>query len=314
MDGVIHSSKDVNHPWKNSTVLIQTKSDLLCRTGSRYAHSSPCEGLKWLRNKNVDDIQELNHQECNSCGTRDSLSQLLFIGKPCDTAAVSGLRQQFPEIDNHLGLVMTFFCAGTPSTNGTLKLIDKLGEVDRSKIAELHYRREGWPGGFRIQSTENEFPQIPYKDAWSQLTEYRPIRCNLCPDGLGRVADISCGDAWHRFGEPEKDTGYSLVLARTERGRQIVQKAIDCGYVNLRSSNSSEVLEAQASLLNRRQELWGRLVGLRVIGAPIPSYQGFSVFKSWIGIKLSRKIRSIVGTIGRAFQRSWWCRSTRYLK
>src|SRR5207245_2175315 len=109
------------------------------------------------------------------------------------------LRRERPELDRKLGLVLTFFCAGTPSTQGTLDLLKSL-EVAPNEIDTVRYRGEGWPGRFKVlYSNRTKEKSFSYGESWGRLASYRPLRCHLCPDGLGQVADISCGDAWEEF-------------------------------------------------------------------------------------------------------------------
>ena len=105
MKFVLHSGADASAPWINKTLMSVNRSELLAHTGSRYAPASPCDGL--------NNIEE-------------SDGPCVFIGKPCDAAAVAMLRRERPRLDRNLALVLTFFCAGTPSTKGTLDLLTKI--------------------------------------------------------------------------------------------------------------------------------------------------------------------------------------------
>jgi coenzyme F420 hydrogenase subunit beta len=285
--GVIHAGMDPDRPWMNRNYISRTRDEVLARTGSRYAPSAPCSALA-----------DIDGEE----------GPFVFIGKPCDAAAVSELLERFPELRKQIGLVVTFFCAGTPSTEGTLRLLDELG-VQRSHVAALHYRGEGWPGDFRVTpadaSTEK---RMSYKESWGKLTSYRPLRCNLCPDGLGRVADIACGDAWESHEEGDGNPGRSLVLVRTERGRQVMSQMRAAGGVVLEPAGAGDVLRAQTSLLERRRQLFGRLAAFRVLGIPIPSYSGFSLFRSWAGIGPKEQLRTFLGTLRRIVTRRWYRR------
>jgi coenzyme F420 hydrogenase subunit beta len=284
--GVIHVGMDPDRPWMNRNVVSRTRDDILARTGSRYAPSAPCAALE---------------------EARDTPGPHVFIGKPCDTAAVGALMRQNIGPQVNVGLLLTFFCAGTPSTQGTLTLLDRLG-VDKTTVKGLHYRGQGWPGHFRIVGADAaSVNQLSYRESWSQLTSYRPLRCNLCPDGLGRVADISCGDAWQEFRD-DGDPGRSLVLVRTERGRAILAGAVSAGYVRLRRATSDDVLRAQPSLLERRRVLFGRLAAFWLLGAPVPNYKGFSLFRSWARLNLVLQVRSFGGTLRRVWQRRWYKR------
>lgn len=287
MGFVLHAGMDPDKPWLNKTVTSRTRAELLSRTGSRYAPASPCEGLSEI---------EKSDRPC------------VFIGKPCDTAAVMKARMGRPLLDQRLGVVLTFFCAGTPSTDGTLGLLERLN-VQREEVHHLGYRGEGWPGGFTVISGETSRRNfIPYEQAWGSLTPYVPFRCRICPDGVGRVADISCGDAWENYDSSGSNPGMSIVLVRTRRGQEILRGAAEAGYVNLVPITSDAVLAAQPHLLSRRRELFGRLLALCLLLVPIPRFYGFSQFHSWIRLPLSRKVRTIAGTLRRAVVRGWWKR------
>jgi len=285
---VLHTGMDEVKPWTNRTVQSRNRADILARTGSRYAPASPCDGLKSV---------EASDRPC------------VFIGKPCDAAGTALLRHQRPELDQKLGLVLTFFCAGTPSTQGTLDLMKSMG-FSPPEARNVRYRGEGWPGRFRVQGKNgNQEKSLSYQESWGRLTKYRPLRCHLCPDGLGRVADIACGDAWEKFNNGE-DQGRSIVLVRTERGRTILHRAMASGYVALERVDAAAVLAAQPNLLSRRPEIYGRLLAMRLLLVPIPKFVGFSLFRSWIRLGLVKKARTVAGTARRFITRGWWRRRT----
>jgi coenzyme F420 hydrogenase subunit beta len=126
----------------------------------------------------------------------------------------------------------------------------------------------------------------------------------LCPDSTGEFADIFCGDPWYReieSGEP----GRSLVLVRTELGKEILLKAMASDYVELERVESSTLPRSQMALLRRRRHLWGRLLTMRIMQIPVPKYIGFSLFANWLGLSTMEKIRSYGGTFKRIIRRKW---------
>ena len=146
-------------------------------------------------------------------------------------------------------------------------------------------------------------------DSWGLLAAYRPMRCHLCPDGLGQSADISCGDAWERFtGKP--DPGRSIVIVRTERGREILRRALAEKYIELERVGPEAVTAAQPNLLQRRRELFGRLFAMKLLLIPAPSFPGFSLFRSWVRLPLLRQFQTIVGTLRRFLLRGLWRKRT----
>ncbi|MBV8551258.1 MAG: Coenzyme F420 hydrogenase/dehydrogenase, beta subunit C-terminal domain [Acidobacteriaceae bacterium] len=287
MQFILHSTASPDEPWVNRTVVSSSRDEILARAGSRYAPASPCDGIRQIE---------------------ESEGTCVFVGKPCDVAAVSLLRRERKQLDERLGLVLTFFCAGTPSSEGSTNLVRSLA-IDPASVASVRYRGEGWPGEFRVFSeTGAAQASLSYQESWRQLTSYRPLRCNLCPDGLGRFADIACGDAWHKFSGTDRDTGRSLVLVRSARGREILRRAREAGYVRLVPAGADAVFAAQGSLLARRRELFGRIVALRMLRIPAPRFAHFSLFRSWIKLPALRKIQTVTGTLGRAWTRGWRAR------
>ena len=277
----LHTGMNKAEPWKSHTVQSRTRQDLLSRTGSRYAPASPCEGLQAIE------------QSTRPC---------IFIGKPCDTTAAMALRRERPELDAKLGLVLAFFCAGTPSTEGTVNLMKTL-DFSLNQVGEVRYRGEGWPGRFRVRSKDGAREgSLSYEESWGRLTHYRPLRCHICPDGLGRIADISCGDAWESY-QASSDPGRSIVIVRTRRGQEVLRRAMAAKYVELVPIGATAVLSAQTNLLARRREIFGRLLAMKLLLIPTPRFSGFSLFRSWIRLPLLRKVHTVVGTMWRLIQR-----------
>lgn len=289
MEFVLHTGADEAKPWLNHSVQSRSRAELLRHAGSRYAPASPCDSLRLIE---------------------ESPRPCVFIGKPCDTSAVAMLRRQRPELDRKLGLVLTFFCAGTPSTQGTLDLLDTM-RVIPEELSALRYRGQGWPGRFQAvcnHRTEEHAVSLSYEESWGRLTGYRPFRCQLCPDGLGRVADLACGDAWEKFAGADRDLGRSIVLVRTPRGRQILRRALAAGYVILERVDADNVFSAQKNLLEKRHQLFGRLLGMRLLLVPTPRFRGFALFRGWWKLPLGAKLRSILGTLKRLILRGLWRR------
>lgn len=285
MHGVLHTGARKDVPYLNETVMSHNRDELLSRTGSRYAPSSPCEGLQRIM---------------------DAPGPCVFIGKPCDIAAAQKLRKLRPALDEKLGLTIGFFCAGTPSTRGTLALLERAGVKDPNNVRSLRYRGNGWPGMWKVEWDEGDgirTKEMTYADSWGFLQKYRQWRCYICPDHTGEFADIALGDPWYRKVQPG-EAGSSLILARTERGRRIVEEAIAAGYLIATPAPSERLPKSQSNLLKTRGGLWGRLWTLRLMGAGVPTYRGFAMFRYWWReLSWGEKIQSFAGTAKRVFRK-----------
>jgi len=205
-----------------------------------------------------------------------------------------------------VGVAIGIFCAGTPSTKGTLDLLKKHG-IDPADVEELRYRGRGWPGSFavRLRGDSAWKDLATYEEAWGFLQRYRPYRCYLCPDSTSEFSDISCGDPWYRPTERGKQ-GLSLVLVRTEKGREIVKGAIRAGYVRLEPVRPDALELSQRELQLKRGAIWGRVITMTALGIPSPQFRGFSLFWNWLKIPFPQKVRSIVGTARRVITRKYY--------
>jgi coenzyme F420 hydrogenase subunit beta len=284
MMGAIHTGAG-SQPLASKTKFSKTREELMGAAGSRYAPAAPCEGLK---------------------RTGDDQGKCVFIGKPCDAAGVRKAQRSNNVLIKGIGIVISIFCAGTPATQGTKDLLARM-EVPLHEIGAIRYRGNGWPGKFSvIMSTDNvEVKELTYGVAWGFMQKYRHYRCHLCPDGTGEFADISCGDPWYREIK-EGDSGYSLILVRTERGKKILQDAMSDGYITAERADPIILEKSQKNLFNKRAAVWGRLLAFKIIGLPTPKYYGFPLFSCWMILPMSEKARSIIGTIRRILQRGYY--------
>lgn len=281
MAGVLHTAGRADVPYLNETVFSRSREELLSRAGSRYAPASPCDSLAWVENEERASV---------------------FIGKPCDVAAVQNARKVRPELDRKLGLTIGFFCAGTPSTRGTLELLKKAGVEDPATIQSLRYRGKGWPGLWTVEWTDAQGQQhqsqMTYDESWGFLQRFRQWRCYICPDHTGEFADIAVGDPWYRKVEPG-EPGKSLIVARTQRGLEILRRAAAKGSLVLETKSHDLLPASQPNLLQTRGALWGRLLALRMMGAPVPFFDGFAMYRFWKKLPFKAKLQSFTGTLKR---------------
>lgn len=283
--GVLHIGTKPEIPLRNVPVFSRNRAELLARTGSRYSPAAPCEKFDWIE---------------------QAESNCVFIGKPCDVVALRKSQAINPALNRKVGLAISIFCAGTPNSNGTKQILNDM-EVDTNQVSNIKYRGNGWPGETKVttKGPDKYTCQMPYERAWGQiLSHYVPLRCRLCPDGTGEFADISCGDPWHREIKPG-ETGRSLVLVRTARGREVLRKAMEAGYVEMEKVRPAVLPASQQSLLKKRRMLFGRLLGMRMMFIPTPRFKGFSLLSNWRQLSWSDKLRSVLGTLRRIVSRGW---------
>ncbi|MBN1795982.1 MAG: Coenzyme F420 hydrogenase/dehydrogenase, beta subunit C-terminal domain [Sedimentisphaerales bacterium] len=279
ISGVLHTAASCDSPLKNVPVFSRTREELLLASGSRYSPAAPCE--------KIGLIQEAD-------------SGCVFIGKSCDIQAVEKLKAVRKGLSDKIKLSIGIFCAGTPTTRGTIELLNNM-EVQAEDVSSIRYRGNGWPGKttVKINSEKNTVKQLDYKKAWgSVLANHIQSRCLLCPDTTAEFADISCGDAWH-VKRDSQNPGCSLILVRTEAGCHFLHQAVKAGYLEVTKVEPSVLAQSQKPLLIKRATIWGRLSALILLGKPAPRYSGFHLFANWIKLPVTKKIKTFLAMIRR---------------
>jgi coenzyme F420 hydrogenase subunit beta len=304
--GVLHIKADFNNPIRNIPTFSRTRADLMEAVGSRYAPAAPCQAFDQIK------------QAGGPC---------VFIGKPCDCAALRKACQMDAKLAEKVGLIVSIFCAGTPTTAGTLAILKAMRIEDPGQLTSFRYRGHGWPGSATAKTKDQSLLNsgqlqvdsdqasgemqtgcrqynMSYTKAWGDiLSKHGQLRCRLCPDRTGEFADISLGDPWYR--ETQGDMGRSLVLVRNQTGERIWEALLSQDYIKTEPSIWCRLPESQKSIFQGRCELFGRLFILKLRKIPYPVLNGFNLKQNWKGLTLKRKVKTLIGTLRRTIQRSW---------
>jgi coenzyme F420 hydrogenase subunit beta len=241
-------------PRRTVSVRITSREEALAAAGSRYAPAS----------------------NCSAAGSTDASGA--FVGKPCEVSALRALtspRETAP-------LLISFFCAGTPSQHATTALTERLGVGRTEPVEALWYRGHGWPGRFTVVPQRGKSVDASYEESWGRhLGPAVQWRCKICPDGVGESADITAADLWNADsrGYPvfTEAAGTSALIARTTRGYDTIIRAITAGVIEARPIDVAELAAVQPLQRDRRQTLLGRLAGTRAAGGKVPRYAGFGL-------------------------------------
>jgi coenzyme F420 hydrogenase subunit beta len=258
VDYVVQVGAHESDPFLTSVYTSRTREQVLDRAGSRYTPTAPLVGLA--------ELLEAQQAQC------------AFVGKPCDIAALRAYGKLNPKVGQRIIFLLSFFCAGVPTLFATFDLVRALG-LSKDEVKQFRYRGFGWPGRATAIDGEGREHSMSYEDSWGKILGPRlQFRCKVCPDGIGELADVTMGDAWHtRERQPvfEEKPGQSLILARTIRGAQLLKQAESAGYLNTRDLKLEELQFVQPYQKTRRQAIAPRLLAMRLMGHPVPSFEGF---------------------------------------
>ena len=286
VDRVIQTAADPDQPLGNATVVSTGRAEVLAAAGSRYAPAAPLDGLR-------DRLTP---------GRRHA-----FVGKPCDVAALRELMAGDPALAAAIPVVLSFFCAGTPSLAGGRELLGRMG-ARPEELRAFRYRGMGWPGRATARLADDSERSMSYHDSWGGvLSRHVQHRCRICADGTGVAADLVFADAWEADaqGYPlfEEAAGRSLIVVRTPRGAEVLAAARAAGRITTQPFAVEGLAAIQPGQRNRRVGLAARLLALRLILRPVPRYDGL---ENWAAARLGgprRFVRNVLGMLRRGLLR-----------
>jgi len=157
---------------------------------------------------------------------------VLFSGTPCQ---ISGLKARVGKRYADRLLTVDFVCHGVPSPGVFASYIQMLEKEHGSKVTHYTFRdkRKGWKDfsavavfedGTEHQGTQRE---EPYLYGFLQNLYLRPscVQCDALR-GAHHPSDITIADLWGAQNicpEKDDDTGLSLVMINTQRGRDALK-------------------------------------------------------------------------------------------
>lgn len=264
VDSILQVCSSHKNPLLSKVVVSRTEEDVINCIGSRYA---PCSLFENFESSLKD------------------AGRVAVVGKPCDIAALKAYMDIYPTKTISIKYTLSMMCMGLPSQNATSELVSFLGEEEKN-ITSLRYRGHGWPGYATIRNQKGEIKQCTYIQSWGAILGRDTLfRCKVCPNGFGEFADITCGDGWFlKDGNEEpsfenKDKGRSLIFIRSEKGKNLVEKAFSQGLIETQEYNLDEIPLIQKSQYERKINFLGRFLIYKFLINPKYQVKGFNLFR-----------------------------------
>ncbi len=252
VDFILHVAASTERPMRTQQHLSFDRAQVMEATGSRYGPAAPL----------VDIAQLL-----------DRGRTFAFIGKPCDIAALRNLAKQDPRVDRLVPYMLSFFCGGASEFAKTRDLVEGFG-LQEDDVALLRYRGLGNPGLTRVETKDGRKFSTTYRDLWRDEGRWMlQFRCKICADAIGELADIAVSDVWPNGSPSGEDEGFNGFIARTAKGRTLLEDAERAGALVLIEDRDFRFLDnVQPHQVHKKQALTARLAAMRDAGAVTPSY------------------------------------------
>jgi len=190
-----------------------------------------------------------------------------ITGLPCFIKALRLAAQKNRKLRERIVFTIGLVCGQMKSKNYTKYIAALAGSNELDKIQEVYYR-----GKSPDKPVSNYYYQLidenrlQHKIFWDEgVSEawinrwFTPNACNYCDDVFAEVADVTFMDAW--LPEYSRDSqGTNLVLVRSPKVMDIIQKGIEKAEINVRKIPVEKVIQSQAGVIElKRKQLSYRL-------------------------------------------------------
>jgi coenzyme F420 hydrogenase subunit beta len=259
VDSVLHVEADQAEPLLSRPRRSKDRDGVLAGAASRYGPVAP-----------LADVMPLLEEG----------RTFALVGKPCDVAALRNLSRHDARVRGQIPYMLTMICEGVPDFESTIRIVEDFG-VDVDNVAELSYRGNGWPGPTRVVTRDGRVFEKTYIETWREGVPYNlQFRCKICPDSVGLQADVVVGDAWVA-GEPRAELrdGWSCVIARTDRGEELLARAEADGWLFLEPLSFSQLDEMQPQHVRRRKAILPRLAGTLAARRTLPRFRHLGLWE-----------------------------------
>jgi hypothetical protein len=128
----------------------------------------------------------------------------------------------------------------------------------------------------RVEFRNGEVIQLPKFHA-NYLIPFHILKNSLlCSDLSNEFTDISGGDAWAPVYE-ERGKGFSMVIARSEKGQQILEQMQKEGVIDLQPIDENEAITMHSHGYDlKKRGTFIRIRYRKMLGLPVPDY-GYTV-------------------------------------
>jgi coenzyme F420 hydrogenase subunit beta len=176
-------------------------------------------------------------------------SRYALVGLPCHIHGVKNILDI--KRSKSRPLLIGLVCDRVMSYGALDYMICKAG-IKRLDVRSFRFRNKkfgGWPGDIGIQKYDQNIFRLSSKHRQWCKGFFTPLRCYLCFDKMNYFADIVLGDAW---GVEEVKEGSSVIIARTSRGKDVIEKAMLNGILVGDTIDPERVFSGQHIKLKRK--------------------------------------------------------------
>ena len=251
IDGAVVAGWNAEKPWIGEAHVVRNREELLACSGSMYQPHPQLLGLR----KALDM----------------GLQKIAITATPCAAASLRKmmLDEKFADIRKRIKVIICNFCAAHWSRYATEWLITEKMKLKLEDVKKMLYRARPFPGMFKVWLKDGTVREEKFVYGFlNHMGRFTPEECRYCLDKVAYNADLAVGDTWghptkhpsrlvfnYDANAPDADPflvkakdGISQFLTRSEVGEEMLQSAIDHGYLTVCKESEEIKLQVISSV------------------------------------------------------------------
>jgi coenzyme F420 hydrogenase subunit beta len=155
---------------------------------------------------------------------------------PCQLGGWRRAAERIPRLQESTVLTLGLFCGQIQSYDALTSIAATAGIRYPGEAKFIAWRHGPYPGSARFERPDGTVAEKPLY-AWLDVAvpHFSLHRCFLCPDGGNWMADMTLGDIHHG------GTDETVIVCRTERGRQSLDSAQDAGKIAMEKMTAGQI-------------------------------------------------------------------------
>lgn len=195
-----------------------------------------------------------------------------FVGLPDQVASIRMLQMLKHSSVSNIKYILGPY-TGTNMYKGAIRSFLRGRGVENSiKIHSLKWRAGEWPGYLEVILEDGRVFKAE-KFYYNYLTPFFITKSSLLAcDFTNELTDISVGDAWSPIYE-NQGKGFSVVLARTKKGKRLLEKMCLEEKITLEEIEISKAMNMHGHMLDfKKRGSFIRIELQKLLGKKIPLY------------------------------------------
>lgn len=198
--------------------------------------------------------------------------KLAYTGLPHHIAGLRKLQQMKSSLTRNIDYVFGIFYGETIGFSAVRSIMRAHRVKSLHDIKTLKFREGEWPGYFYMKLKNGKEIRIRKLHANYLIPSHITEDSLYQVDYMSELADISVGDAWAPSYE-ERGQGWSVVIARSKKGLQLINRMQMDKAVKLNEISVDELISMHSHGLDlKKRGAFIRIERRKKRGLPVPNY------------------------------------------